>query len=300
MGLAAFRETVCVQVAVTSWGRRNPFGACSTFARLAALGLTMLSRLMRSAAKRMARACGLCAVPRNAWLTFETSLDKWTSRPIKSVIDVGASDGRWTERVIPRFPSAQYLLIEAQAGPHGEKLKELAARRENVDYVIAAAGDKSGVLHFEASEPLGGRASEKPFDEYDIEVPAVTIDDAVAERGLPGPYLLKLDTHGFEVPIFQGATKTLEQTELIIVEVYNFTLCEGALRFSAMCDFLEQRGFRPLDLFDVIHRPHDGALWQFDMLLGRIDAPEFSSNTFEQFESCPSNSSAARLSSDAK
>ncbi len=37
--------------------------------------------------------------------------------------------------------------------------------------------------------------------------PAITIDDAVAHHGLVGPYLLKLDTHGFEVPIIEGAIR---------------------------------------------------------------------------------------------
>lgn len=241
----------------------------------------MIGRLMQSAAKRMARACGMVAIPRSGRSTVEISLGKWTGRDIRGVIDIGASDGRWTELAMRHFPSARYLLIEAQAGPHEEKLQALRARRSNVDYVIAAAGRRPGVLHFDASDPFGGLASDQPFEQNGIEVPAVTIDDVVAERDLPGPYLLKLDTHGFEVPIFAGAARTLEQTSLIVVEVYNFTLCEGALRFAAMCDYLEQRGFRPLDLFDVMHRPKDGVLWQFDLLLGRSDAAEFASNRYE-------------------
>ncbi|MEQ8791119.1 MAG: FkbM family methyltransferase [Pirellulaceae bacterium] len=241
----------------------------------------MIGRLMQSAAKRMARACGMCAVPRSGRLSLETSLEKWTKRDIGGVIDVGASDGRWTELVMRHFPAADYLLIEAQGGPHEEKLRALKARHRNVDYLIAAAGDHEGVLHFDARDPFGGLASDTPFESGDIEVPAVTIDRVVEERGLPGPYLLKLDTHGFETPIFEGARRTLEQTSLIIVEVYNFTLCDGALRFPEMCAFLGERGFRPLDLFDVMHRPKDGALWQFDLLLGRADDKEFSSNCYD-------------------
>jgi hypothetical protein len=124
-------------------------------------------------------------------------------------------------------------------------------------------------------------ASDRPFEKHNIEVPAVTIDAVVAERKLPPPYLLKLDTHGYEVPIFRGAERALRETSLIVVEVYNFTLCDGALRFHETCAFLEQRGFRPLDLFDVLHRPKDGALWQFDLLLGRTDDAEFRTSSYE-------------------
>jgi FkbM family methyltransferase len=241
----------------------------------------MIGRLMQSAVKRMAKACGMRAVPRSARLSLETSLERWATRNIGGVIDVGASDGRWTELVMRHFPRAEYLLIEAQGGPHEARLRDLKRRNKNVDYLIAAAGDRNGLLHFDASDPFGGVASDKPFDSGDIEVPAVTVDRVVEQRGLPGPYLLKLDTHGFEAPIFEGARRTLEQTNLIIVEVYNFTLFDGALRFPQMCEFLGERGFRPLDLFDVMHRPKDGALWQFDLLLGRDSDEEFATNCYE-------------------
>ena len=32
---------------------------------------------------------------------------------VGSVIDVGASDGRWTAEVLPWWPAAQFLLVEA-------------------------------------------------------------------------------------------------------------------------------------------------------------------------------------------
>jgi FkbM family methyltransferase len=222
----------------------------------------------------------MSAVPRGGRLTLETALERWSHRTIGSVIDVGASDGRWTRQTLRFFPQARYLLIEAQAGPHEQKLARLAAAHRNVEYVIAAAGEREGRLHFDASDPLGGIASDRPFAAHSIEVPAVTVDAAVAARKLPPPYLLKLDTHGYEAPIFRGAERTLAHTSLIIVEVYNFTLCDGALRFPELCGFLAARGFRPLDLFDVLHRPGDGALWQFDLLLGRASDAEFRSDEF--------------------
>ena len=34
-----------------------------------------------------------------------------------------------------------------------------------------------------------------------------TIDHEIGAYGLPGPYLIKLDTHGYEAPILCGATE---------------------------------------------------------------------------------------------
>jgi len=37
-----------------------------------------------------------------------------------------------------------------------------------------------------------------------------------------GPYLIKLDTHGVEIPILNGSAQTLKDTNVLVVEVYNF------------------------------------------------------------------------------
>jgi FkbM family methyltransferase len=53
-------------------------------------------------------------------------------------------------------------------------------------------------------------ASETKLDQNCIEVPVVSIDSELERRKLDGPYLLKLDIHGFEVPILKGAIETLK------------------------------------------------------------------------------------------
>src|SRR5277367_2137900 len=58
---------------------------------------------------------------------------------IQSVIDVGASDGRWSAELMHHFPKAAYLLVEAQSAAHGEALQKFKAAHANVDYVVAAA-----------------------------------------------------------------------------------------------------------------------------------------------------------------
>jgi FkbM family methyltransferase len=243
--------------------------------------MALKTRSFSSVASKLMRLRDMCLVPRKSRLTLKNALRRWRHKEIASVIDVGASDGRWSRQAMQCFPHAKYLLIEAQAEPHAEALREFEERHANVDVVLAAAGDREGEIHFDASSPLGGQASETPFAENSIAVPMVTIDSAVRARGLKPPYLLKLDTHGFEQPIFEGAAETLRQANLVIVEAYNFRLSAGCLKFHELCGYLEAKGFRCLDLFDVMHRPGDGALWQFDLAFAPAGAPEFESNEFE-------------------
>lgn len=192
---------------------------------------------------------------------------------IQTVIDVGASDGRWSEEFMEYAPEAHYLLIEAQA-LHEEGLKTFCRRHPKGHYVLAAAGEKTGTLYFDANNPFGGQASYTPYEKSEI-VPMVSVDQQVDELHLPGPYLLKLDTHGFEVPILKGAQAVLAQTEVIIMECYNFKIASECLTFDEMCQYLKTYGFRCIDLVDPVHRPHDHAFWQMDLVFVKADRPEF-------------------------
>lgn len=192
-----------------------------------------------------------------------------------TVVDIGASNGSWSASLMRHFPDCHYLLIEAQP-VHESALREFRARHPNAQFALAAAGDKPGEIYFDAADPLGGQAAYSPHSSADIRVPVVTIDAEVAARKLPAPFLLKFDTHGFEVPILNGAAATLTRTDVIIMECYNFRIAPEALTFDEMCRFLGERGFRCIDLVEPMHRPRDDAFWQMDLVFVRADRPEFS------------------------
>ncbi|MGA2270727.1 MAG: FkbM family methyltransferase [Bryobacteraceae bacterium] len=196
---------------------------------------------------------------------------------IATLIDVGAADGGWTRAFVAAVPKcSNLLLIEAQS-VHQPALARFQADFPHAQIVMAAAGPTRGEIWFEAANPWGGLAAEKPDDREGrwIRVPQTTLDHEVNTRQLPGPYLIKLDTHGYELPILKGATATLAQTAALIVECYNFDMAPGAVRFPAFCQHMESLGFRCLDLWDPLYRASDHALWQFDLLFVRTDRPEF-------------------------
>ena len=215
-------------------------------------------------------------------LSMERAIARAAKRnlAISTVIDVGASDGQWSRITQRYFATASYFLMEANP-VHQQKLESFKKQLAKIDYVIAAAGDEVGKAYFDASDDFGGLASHTPTGGKMIEVPLTTIDVQVREKKLAPPFMIKLDTHGFEVPIFNGAAQTLTQTNLIVVEAYNFKLTNSSLRFHEMCAFLEKKGFRCVDLCDPLFRPQDDALWQFDLFFIRDRRPEFSHNTYE-------------------
>ena len=172
------------------------------------------------------------------------------------------------------LPDAKYLLIEAQE-PHGIELEKLRNEKINVDFLLAAAGSHAGKIFFDNSSLLYGMASHEPFEINCIEVPVIRLDDEVSKRGMSGPYLIKLDTHGFEIPIIEGALETLAQAELIIMETYNSQLTNDSLKFYQMCDYMDKKGFLPIEIVDLLLRKHDNSLWQMDIFFMPKKREEF-------------------------
>lgn len=214
--------------------------------------------------------------------TMSKAIERCINRGIKinTVIDIGASDGCWTIACLKNLPDAGYLLIEAQA-PHRNDLENLHQKNKKIEYVIAAAGHKEGHIYFENEGLFGGLASETPFEKNNIEVPVITIDAEVEKRNLSGPFLIKLDTHGYEVPILEGAKNTLSKANLVIIETYNFQITNQSLKFYEMCSYMEKIGFYPIEMVDFMLRKYDGSFWQMDTFFIKKERKEFEYNAYE-------------------
>jgi FkbM family methyltransferase len=158
--------------------------------------------------------------------------------PLQTVIDVGASDGRWSEEAMQYYPEAFYYLIDAQA-QHEAALAGFKRRHQQSNYLISAVGDTEGEIFFDSQDLFGGVASHEAGGEGYARVPVTTIDALVARHNLQGPFLIKLDTHGFEVPILDGAARTLPKANLVIIETYNFKVTADSLLFYEMCLYMK-------------------------------------------------------------
>ena len=197
---------------------------------------------------------------------------KWLSSHefhIKTVLDVGASNGCWSIKCMDFFPEANYVLFEPQP-VHSDELDSFAKScKQTVVLIKKAVGASEGQTFFDALEPFGGALAQNDKVDNTIKVGLTTIDTTASQIQLEGPVLLKLDTHGFEKRILEGAGNTLEKTNILIIEAYNYRITDEAYLFWELCAFLSDRGFRPIDLVDVTHRPYDNSLWQMDLFFIR-------------------------------
>jgi FkbM family methyltransferase len=199
---------------------------------------------------------------------------------INTVLDVGASNGCWSRDCMRYFPDASYVLFEPQP-VHSDALDSFTKScKQTVIPVKKAVGGSVGETLFDAPSPFGGALAMQE-DGSTIKVGLTTIDASISQLQLDGPYLLKLDTHGFEKSILDGASDTLEKAEILVIEAYNYKITDEALLFWELCAYLSEKGFRPIDLVDVMYRQHDNSLWQMDLFFIRSTWEGFNYITYK-------------------
>ena len=198
---------------------------------------------------------------------------------IGTVIDIGASTGRWSAMAMPYFPNTRFIGVDPLREREPD-LQRLKLRNPNFDYVLCAAGEQdSAIIKLAVSGDLDG-STVGGSDGTVREVPLHSIDAIVDMKKCTGPFMLKFDTHGFEVPILKGACETLQQTKYIVMEVYNYRHIEGTLLFHEMCALLDGMGFRCFNVVDLMQRPLDRSLWQMDFFFARKDDEVFRFDTY--------------------
>jgi FkbM family methyltransferase len=197
---------------------------------------------------------------------------------IRTVVDVGASDGRWSLQAERMWPDARFHLVEANP-VHETSLRRLCAGKPAFSYALVAAGPVDGSVGFDGSNPFGGRAVPDAAGQHPA-VPQRSLASLAAEWRLAPPFLIKLDTHGYEPSILAGAAPLFADTNLFVIEGYTFRLPPDGLQFHELCGLMAARGFRPIDLSEPLWRSRDGVLWQFDLFFVPTSRPEFTDTRF--------------------
>lgn len=198
---------------------------------------------------------------------------------LELIIDVGASDGKWTAQCMKVCPDARYRLIEARA-VHGPALAALKARCPNVAYDICTvgAGAKSVAL-YEHGNQTSVLSSEYCVSS-DTTVSTVemrTIDFLLSSQEIRGPALLKLDVQGYELEVLRGCERLLadSQLQLLLTEVSLRRIYESSPLAHEVIQFAARHGFRIFDICSYCPRPHDRELAQCDLLFARHDSKLF-------------------------
>lgn len=172
--------------------------------------------------------------------------DKVKHIVVPSVIDIGVAEG--TPELYNTFNNANLLLIDPLIESKKNAKKTLGSRPFIFEEI--AVGSEPSTMKINVNSKLRessllSRASpSKIVEERTIEVN--TLDNIINKhkKKIPGPYLLKIDTEGFEFEVLKGATETLKQCKYVIAETSVVKRFEGSYIFEDIIMFMYSNNFR--------------------------------------------------------
>jgi FkbM family methyltransferase len=233
---------------------------------------------LKNAAKRLANRAGIEVHRRGGGgprRTPEAVLDhvKGLGFEPATVIDVGVAYG--TPALYAAFPGARFLLVDPLE-EYAPVIDEVVATLGSAEWVRAAAGPSPGEIEINVNRAPALSSTLGHWKGQDDggrprRVPVVRLDDLVAERSLPGPYLVKVDVEGAELRVLEGASALLEQTELVLLEVNLFQFLPDQPQLHDVVAFMKSRGFVTYDFYGGHLRLLDGALAMVNMAFVRED-----------------------------
>jgi FkbM family methyltransferase len=187
----------------------------------------------------------------------------------KVVLDIGAAQGSWTKLAMQSWPDAEYFMIE----PLEERvpdLQTLTNQNTNIKFIVAAAGSEAGTLSIGVTQDLNS-SSLMYSGSASREVPIISIDNLFDEGVIKQPNFIKIDVQGYELKVLSGAKKALKFSDFILLELQFFRFSSEMILLHESIAWMNEQGFQPYEIVDVLRRPLDNAMGQCDILFIRKD-----------------------------
>jgi FkbM family methyltransferase len=179
----------------------------------------------------------------------------------RAIFDVGSSHAGWSWEVSELFPEAEFHLFEPLVDYKPDYQKGIAgalAERANLRIHKIALGKEDGFTPFGSDEAGYGAstlvtAPSKDFPDV-FRVPIRRLDAYVAEFGLLGPQVLKVDVQGGEIAVLEGAGSLLKDMQLIQIETWLQRSYDGKTPLlHEIMDYLNPIGFRLVEFGDAFY-----------------------------------------------
>ena len=190
----------------------------------------------------------------------------------RTLLDVGAHVGTFTQQFLAAFPGCRPTLIEPNPFCH-ETLAKLGFEVHGVA-ASDAAGEAELFLTKEWLQSTGTSLYRENthFFRDDVVVKRTVeksrLDDLFGGRAFD---FVKIDTQGSELDVLKGGGAVLRQADFILLEVSLVDYNIGGAKAEAVFAALDALGFHPVEVVDF-HRlsgVNDGGLLQMDFLFER-------------------------------
>jgi FkbM family methyltransferase len=171
------------------------------------------------------------------------------AKEIRVVYDVGAHNGSWTNQVSRILKSADFYLFEPNKN-HNSQLEKTGFK-----YFNDVLSDQCKTIEWFGVGGLGDsyfKESSQSFENVSsIEIVTNTLNSYVADRNLPVPQLLKIDTQGSELDIIAGSCNFISSVKYVLMECPLIEYNLGAPNIQKYLTTMSDLGFVPIDVTEI-------------------------------------------------
>lgn len=188
---------------------------------------------------------------------------------IKTVYDVGACVGKWTQAMKQGVLfDADFFLFEGNPAYRYMLNNNLLSQQNTFVHIGVLSNPGRETVDFFNGCDTGDSYYKETTDHYDskvsIKLPCRTLDSVVEEHNLPLPQFLKIDTQGSELDIMTGAKRVMQYADLVYLECPIIEYNYKAPNIFEYLTFMSSHGFVPTDVLEV-HRSEE-ILLQIDIM----------------------------------
>jgi len=208
-------------------------------------------------------------------------------KKINTVIDVGANEGQFATKIINNGFEGNIISFEPLSSAHTKLLnivksfknhnkvnwiaeKRVAIGNKNKKTIIniSANSESSSILKI-----LPKHTSLKPTSitvgKEDVMMKKMdNYLDLVSKQN--GPYLLKIDTQGYEMEVLKGSKNLLNIVSYLLVEVSLVELYQGQKLLKDILNFLSKKNFKIWSVDRVMGNKKTGQTYQLDIFFYKI------------------------------
>lgn len=193
----------------------------------------------------------------------------------RSVLDVGACKGQWTDMIRRVWPHVAVTMVEADK----RCAMALEPYKANAEVHMVALGNdsKKREFHIRDSEDPDTWGSSSLYMENTsifkqnfrtVTIKPAFMDELFADKMFD---LIKLDTQGSEIEILRGGPQITRCAKFIQIECSFVDYNKGSPNFANIIRHMDLYGFSAVDVMQL-HGWSDGSTTQIDLLFENQDA----------------------------
>ncbi len=160
------------------------------------------------------------------------------------IYDIGCFKGTWTQSIMDIFPQSQYYLFDPIDHP------KVLPKNKNFEFHQVLFAEEDAIFNFYSINSTGDSLY-RDISQIDENVSAVALharklNSYSNQYKLRQPNFLKLDVQGAELRVLSGASNSLKNASLLLLEVPFYPFNVGAPQLGDYLAYTRDAGFLPV------------------------------------------------------